>query len=127
VPFEIVEFVLGEQLDSHLIASGPVAFFPGVELSPDGYRAVHWVWQDNTSATTFNVVMTSPDAAPQLIASVDVPGGGISPFVQWADDTHITYGFTDANNDNWVTWWRADLCGEIIELEPYQAAVPSMQ
>jgi hypothetical protein len=127
VPFEVHEFVLGETPESRVIVEGPSVFVPAAWLSPDGYRVAYWAWQDNTVADVFDVVVVSSDAEPLLLASVEVPGGGITPFVRWSDETHLVYGYTDANNDNWVTSWMADLCGEITALEPYQAYVPSMQ
>jgi hypothetical protein len=127
VPFEVHEFVLGETPESRVIVEGPSVFVPAAWLSPDGYRVAYWTWQDNTVADVFDVVVVSPDAEPLLLASIEVPGGGITPFVRWSSETHLVYGYTDANNDNWVTSWMADLCGEITELEPYQAFVPSMQ
>ena len=127
VPFEIHEFTLGETVESRVILEGPTIFVPAARLSPNGYRVAYWTWQDNTVADVFDIVVVSPDAEPLLLASVDTPGGGISPFVRWSGDIYIVYGYTDANNDNWVTSWIGDLCGEIIELEPYQVSVPSMQ
>ena len=127
VPFEVHEFTLGETPESRVILEGPSVFVPPAWLSPDGYRVAYWAWQDNTVADKFDVVVISPDAKPLLLATVETPGGGISPFVRWSDETHLVYGYTDANNDNWVTSWMADLCGEIMELEPYQAVFPGMQ
>ena len=109
-----------------VILEGPSVFVPSAWLSPDGYRVAYWNWQDNTVADVFDVVVVSPDTEPLLLASVDTPGGGISPFVRWSGDVYVVYGYTDANNDNWVSSWIGDLCGEIIDLEPYQASVPEM-
>jgi len=127
VPFEVREFVLGETPESRMILEGPSIFIPSAWLSPDGTRVAYWTWQDNTVADVFDVVVVSPDAEPLLLASVETPGGGISPLVRWSDETHLVYGYTDANNDNTVTSWMADLCGEITALEPYPANVPGMQ
>lgn len=120
VPFEVREFVLGEAVESRIILEGPAVFVPAPWLSPDGYRVAYWAWQDNTVADLFDVVVISADRPPLLLGSVDVSTGGISPFVVWDDAFHLTYGYIDANNERWVTSWRADLCGESTELEPYQ-------
>lgn len=125
-PFEVREFTLGDEIAGRTVSSGPSAFLPAAYLSPGGYRVAQWQWQDNTTAETFDVIVYSPDGAPVTLASVDVPRGGISPFVRWDDAAHLTYGYTDGNADNLVTAWRADLCGEIIELEPYTAGAPGM-
>lgn len=127
VPFEVREFVLGEAVESRTVLEGPSIFVASAWLSPDGYRVAYWTWQDNTVADVFDVIVVSPDTEPLLLATVETPSGGISPFVRWSGETHIVYGYTDANNDNTVTSWIADLCGEITPLEPYQTAVPNMQ
>jgi hypothetical protein len=116
VPYEVAEFTLGDEITSRLILSGDSSFFPAVELSPDGYRVAQWAWEDPADARTMIVSIDAPDMERQIIAEVEVESSGLSPFVRWDDETHLTYGFIDYNNDRKVTGWRADLCGEIVEL-----------
>lgn len=127
VPFEIHEYVLGEEITSSIVNSGPSNFFPTVEMSPDGYSAAQWWWTDENEGADFEVTVFVPGEAPRLLDTVDRPSNG-DVFLRWDDATHLSYGYlqTDPNGDGLVTSWRADLCGEIVELEPYQAAVPGL-
>lgn len=123
VPFEVHEFVLGAEVESRLIFDGPSEFLPLGRLSPDGNSVAQWVWLD-ASATqnpSFDVTVLRPDTEPLLLASVQISANGVTPFIRWDDPMHLTYGYIDTENT--VTSWRADLCGEITELEPYQSSM----
>lgn len=121
--FEVHEFVLGQEVTSSVILSGPVTNFPAAYLSPDGYRVAVWSWQGDGSETSpvFDVTVYQPDAEPVVLDSFEIEKQGGSAFIQWNDETHLTYGHI--NEANTVTARRADLCGEIIELEPYPSSM----
>ena len=121
--FEVREFVLDEQATNSVILSGPVTNFPVAHLSPDGYKVASWSWQGDGSSSTpfFDVTVYQSDAEPLVIDSFEITNRGGSAFVRWNDETHLTYGHIDEGNT--VTAKRADLCGEITELEPYQASM----
>jgi hypothetical protein len=112
---------IGDEVESRLIFDGPSQFLPLEWLSPDGYSAAQWAWQDASARQNpiFDVTVYRPDAEPLLVDSVQILSNGTSPFIRWDDPTHLTYGYIDSENT--VTSWRADLCGEITELEPYQS------
>ena len=121
VPFEIREFVLGDEIEERTLLEGPVVFFPTVELSPDGMRAANWWWSNENSAEAFDVTVYQPDAEPLVLDSFEIANQGGSAFIHWDDETHLTYGHIDEANT--VVSRRADLCGEITELEPYQSSM----
>ena len=120
-PFEVREFILDDEPSSARILTGPLEFFLSSFLSPDGYRVAHWAWDDYADPKAMIVSLDSPGEPRRLIAEVDVITPGFSPFLRWDDETHFTYGYIDENNERTVTSWRADLCGDVVPLEPYQA------
>lgn len=121
VPFEVREFVLGDDIESRTILEGPSIFFPKARLSPDGYRVANWWWTDENSIEAFDVTVYQPDTEPVVLGSFEIANPGGSAFIRWDDETHLTYGHIDL--ENMVTARRADLCGEITELEPYQSSM----
>jgi hypothetical protein len=123
VSFEVREFVLGEEVTSSVILSGPVTNFPAAYLSPDGYRVAVWSWQEGGSSNNpvFDVTVYQPDVEPFVLDSFEIVNKGGSAFIHWDDETHLTYGHIDLENT--VIARRADLCSEITELEPYQSSM----
>ncbi len=116
-PFAVYEFMLGAEPSSTVLFSGQTDFLMAATLSPDGYRVVEWRWNEPLNPVAVDVWITSygdpTDEAgtiARLLTIFDVPQG-VSPFVEWADETHLLFGYFLGEER---VEWRIDLCGEIV-------------
>lgn len=128
LPYELREYTISDDITVEVLMTGPTDLLFTAVLSPDGASVAQWSWDNNNNPNAMVITAQTLGGEQVVLAKADTTNpGSLVQFIEWADATHITFGWTEYMSEGQlVSSWRVDLCGDVVALEPYTITLPGM-